>query len=75
MLIKKRLLISNILMIIVPAVLIMIVSAILYLSYVKIYEIPKGAWDADGKRSIMSQSRKMVLLKQSLQDLSAELAF
>jgi len=43
-------------MIIVPAVLIMIVSAILYLSYVKIYEIPKGAWDADGRKSIMTQS-------------------
>ena len=56
MLIKKRLLISNILMIIVPAVLILIVSAILYLSYVKIYEIPKGAGEADGKKFIMMQS-------------------
>lgn len=55
--IKKRLLISNILMIIVPAVLILIVSALVYLSYVKIYQIPKGAWDDDGKKSIMAQSR------------------
>lgn len=58
MLIKRRLLISNILMIIIPAVLIMIVSAIVYLSYVKIHEIPKGgAWDTDGRKSIMTQSR------------------
>ena len=56
LLIKKRLLISNILMIIVPAVLIMIVSAILYLSYVKVYEIPKGSRHADGNKSIMTQS-------------------
>ena len=56
MLIKKRLLISNILMIIVPAVSILIVSAILYLSYVKIYDIPKGPWDTDGRKVIMTQS-------------------
>jgi len=56
LLIKKRLLLSNVLMIIVPAVLIMIVSGLLYMSYIKIYEIPKGAWEDDGKRSIKAQN-------------------
>lgn len=56
MLIKKRLLISNVLMIVVPAILIIIVSGLLYLSYVKIYEIPRGAWDHDGRKSIKGQS-------------------
>jgi len=43
-------------MIIVPAILIMIVSALLYVSYIKLYEIPKGAWEDDGKKSIKVQS-------------------
>ena len=43
-------------MIIVPAVSILIVSAILFHSYIKIYEIPKGARDVDGKKAILTQS-------------------
>jgi len=43
-------------MIVVPAFLILIVSAILYHSYVRIFDIPKGAWDTDGKKAIMTQS-------------------
>ena len=40
-------------MIIVPAVLIMIVTGIVYLSYMK---IAKGAWGDDGGKSIVAQS-------------------
>jgi len=56
LLIKKRLLISNVLMIIVPAVLIMIVSVVVYLSYMKIYEIPRDAWDHDERKPIKVQN-------------------
>jgi len=43
-------------MIIIPAVLIMIVSGLLYMSYIKIYQIPKGPWEDDGRKSIKAQS-------------------
>lgn len=53
--IKKRIVLSNFLMIIIPAVLILIVSGMLYLSYLRIYELPQGPWDDDGKKSMMAQ--------------------
>ncbi|EGW36624.1 HAMP domain-containing sensor histidine kinase [Desulfosporosinus sp. OT] len=56
MLIKKRILISNVLMIIIPVILIMIVSGILRLSYTKTYEIPKGPWGYGEKNPIVAQS-------------------
>lgn len=53
MLIKKRIFISNILMIIVPAIMIMIVTGIVYLSYTK---ISKGELGDDGENYFKTQS-------------------
>lgn len=54
--IKKQIVKSNIYMVIIPAVLIMIVSGILYLSYLKIYDVPKGSRGDDEKKSQVAQN-------------------
>ena len=55
MLIRKRIVISNILMIVIPVVLIITVSGLLYLSYIHLYDLPKDLLDDDRDKSMWAQ--------------------
>lgn len=55
MLIRKRIIISNILMIVIPIVLIIVAAGILYLSYTHLYDLPKDLLDDDRDQSMWAQ--------------------
>lgn len=55
MLIRKRIIISNILMIVIPVIFIIAAAGLLYLSYINLYDLPKDLLEDGGDRSAWAQ--------------------
>ncbi|MBR0598464.1 sensor histidine kinase [Sinanaerobacter chloroacetimidivorans] len=55
MLIRKRIIISNIVMIVIPVVLIVVASGLLYLSYMHLYDLPHDLMEDGGDKSVWAQ--------------------
>lgn len=65
MLIRKRIIISNILMIIIPVVFIIVTAGLMYLSYISLYDLPKDLLEDGGDRSEWAQNSVEEYLNRS----------